>query len=351
MADFGRKIFVSYASGQRATAEAIALTLRGRGYDVFFDKDQLPPGRTYDRRIQRAVDASSLFVFLISPQSVAPGCYALTELAFARQKWKSPYNRVLPVMVAPTDLAAVPAYLKAVTLLRPQGNIAAEVGAAVDGLLAAHPALGRMLFLGGFLGLVSGTASAYAYSRGSNPFAPIPENQAALLPGVLFGMAIAAMVYLWSGKSQIRSGFAGAFVFATWLVVIGILLSIGELPQPPGPLDALRLPLPHKKADDLFALQDEIHFKIILSSVVGAFGTWIGIALVSQRVRTWFSPGLVLAAGLLPVFLMNAGTFGQNLNISVLFVLWQMAVATALAYSLCTGPSRAHDLQGEPVRP
>jgi len=73
-----------------------------------------------------------LFIFLISPESVASGSFALTELAFARKKWKHPKGHVLPVMLARTQLKRIPRYLTAVTFLEPQGDVAAEVAASVE---------------------------------------------------------------------------------------------------------------------------------------------------------------------------------------------------------------------------
>ena len=128
------RLFLSYANEQRETAEAVALSLRGRGHEVFFDRHDLPPGGGYDARIDTAIRRSHAFIFLISPESVAPGRYTLTELAFARAKWPSPSDRVLPVMVAPTPTDAVPQYLRAVTILVPAGNIPAEVARAIDEL-------------------------------------------------------------------------------------------------------------------------------------------------------------------------------------------------------------------------
>jgi TIR domain len=128
------KIFLTYASEDRTTAESITFSLRERGYTVFLDRDDLPPGESFNKQIERAINNCGILVFLISPDSVADGRYTLTELSFARHKWPSPDNRVLPVMVRKTPLERVPNYLKAVTILEPQGNVAAEASAAVDGM-------------------------------------------------------------------------------------------------------------------------------------------------------------------------------------------------------------------------
>jgi hypothetical protein len=93
-------------------AEQIALALEGRGDQVFFDRDSLTAGAEFYQRIQNAIDQSDFLIFLISADSVRRGSYALTELKSARLKWPHPQNRVLPVLVRPVDLAAVPAYLQ-----------------------------------------------------------------------------------------------------------------------------------------------------------------------------------------------------------------------------------------------
>jgi hypothetical protein len=124
-------IFLSYPSALEATAAQIELSLEGEGHAVFRDRSDLPPGESFDARIRAAIEESDLFVFLITPDSVAPGRYTLSELAFAEQKWGHPAGRVLPVIVEPTPLESIPAFLRAVTLLKPQGNLVAEVAAAV----------------------------------------------------------------------------------------------------------------------------------------------------------------------------------------------------------------------------
>lgn len=125
------RIFLSYASKDTPVAEAITHSLQERGHDIFFDRDSLPPGGAYESQIEAAVSKSDLMVFLISDHSVRDGSFALTELGFARKKWKHPANRVLPVMVGDVEYDTIPPYLKAVTVLEPEGNLPAEVAVAV----------------------------------------------------------------------------------------------------------------------------------------------------------------------------------------------------------------------------
>jgi len=129
------KVFLSYAHEQRSIAEEVSAAVSVRGHDVFFDRSTLKAGAEYDATIQTAIQNSDLFVFLVSTDSLKKGSYTLTELGFAKEKWRNPSGKVLPVMVNPTIISKVDAYLRAVTILYPQGNLAAEVAASVDALL------------------------------------------------------------------------------------------------------------------------------------------------------------------------------------------------------------------------
>jgi hypothetical protein len=128
------RIFLSYASEDRTIAEEVYLALAGVGHHVFFDRDSLPAAEEYHNRIQAAIMAADAMVFLISPHSVSDNSYTLTELKFASEKWAHPKARLLPVMVSKTDWDRIPRYLKAVTVLIPAGNVAAEAAAAVSSL-------------------------------------------------------------------------------------------------------------------------------------------------------------------------------------------------------------------------
>jgi hypothetical protein len=137
------RIFLSYASEQADIAENIAVALGGEGHTVFRDRSGLPPGDAYHDRIREAVAESDLLIFLVSPESVSKGRYTITELDLAQQQWSNPSDRVLPVVVRPTDIRSIPAYLKAVTLLEPRGNVPAGVVAAVGRI--ASPRWRRLL--------------------------------------------------------------------------------------------------------------------------------------------------------------------------------------------------------------
>ncbi len=124
-------IFVSYSGEDRPIADALAVGLRQDGHEVFFDRDNLRAGDEYHARIRDDVRGCDLFIFLISPSSVRPDSYALTELSIARQRWPDPSRHVLPVLARSTPQADIPPYLTAVTYVQSAGNLIAETLANV----------------------------------------------------------------------------------------------------------------------------------------------------------------------------------------------------------------------------
>ena len=125
------KVFISYASEQRDLAERIALGLKGEGHTPFFDRSDLPTGEAFDGRIRSAVGATQLFLFLISADAMRSGAYTLTELGFAQRRWPHPQGRVLPVVVDDSPVETWPAYVRSISVLKPGGDVVAEVLDAV----------------------------------------------------------------------------------------------------------------------------------------------------------------------------------------------------------------------------
>ncbi len=127
-------LFLSYASENRPRAEEIALALKTDGHDVFFDGAKLAGGENYHHVIREQIADADLLLFLISPDSVRAGSYTLTELRMAEDRWASPAGHVVPVLLEPTAMSSIPAYLRAVTIFEPKGNAAAEIAAHVNRL-------------------------------------------------------------------------------------------------------------------------------------------------------------------------------------------------------------------------
>ena len=132
-------IFISYSSKYRELCERLQLALDAEGHHTFVDRTELDPGHPFDAELREAIGDCDVFIFLVSPESVAAGSYALAELNLAQQRWRHPRGRVLPVVVAPTPMASIPSYLKAVTLLQPRGEVVAETLAAVSQLGRSRP--------------------------------------------------------------------------------------------------------------------------------------------------------------------------------------------------------------------
>lgn len=147
-----KTIFLSYSHKNRKLARDIAYGLRVRGHTVFFDDSSLAAGQSFHDRIYYAINNADTFIFLISPDSLAPGCYAMAELEVAMRKWPNPSGNVLPVMVEPTPDAMIPSYLKVVTILKPRGNIEFSVGNAIEHLSGRGGAGG-----GGFASRTAGS--------------------------------------------------------------------------------------------------------------------------------------------------------------------------------------------------
>lgn len=132
------RIFLSYASEDRATADAIRLALQGGGHDVFFDREDLPPGGEFHARIRRGIEESDLVVFLVSAKTLDAGSYTLTEISIAEKTWPTPDGRILPVLLERVKSQELPAYLRAVTFLETPGNLPAEVADAVHRISLAR---------------------------------------------------------------------------------------------------------------------------------------------------------------------------------------------------------------------
>ncbi len=132
------RIFLSYASEDRARIEPIRLALTEQGHDVFYDREDLKPGEAFDSRIRAAIEGCDLFVCFLTPHTIDAGSYTLNELGVAQRMWPHADGRVLPVILADVPRKDIPAYLRSVTCLTPVGNVTASVSDAVHHLTRAH---------------------------------------------------------------------------------------------------------------------------------------------------------------------------------------------------------------------
>jgi hypothetical protein len=123
--------FISYASPDRAWAEWIAWQLQETGATVWLDSWEVAPGQNLVRAIADAVERSHSVIAVISPES-------LESRRHTTEEWFSflvggPEKRVVPVVVAPTD---VPALLRPISQIRVYGLSEAEARSVLLSSLA-----------------------------------------------------------------------------------------------------------------------------------------------------------------------------------------------------------------------
>jgi TIR domain len=202
------RIFLSYASEDKSVAEPLAFSLRAHGHRVFLDKDDLPPGKNYDEQIRKAIGSCDAFIFLITPNSVVRGRYTMSELEFARQKWRSPHKRVFPIMASTVELPLIPKFLSGVTILEPQGNLTAETVAAIERDYGRPDALTASILVAS-LAAVGVLLWIYV-------FEPMPLDflvTRGVFYGAIVGTIIAFAVWQWEGRSGLKTCVAWVSVF------------------------------------------------------------------------------------------------------------------------------------------
>jgi hypothetical protein len=322
------RVFMSYAAERRAAAEPIAFSLRDRGFDVFLDRDDLPDGKSYDARIEEGIATSDLFVFLISPESVTPGRYTLTEVEFARQKWRKADGCVLPVLIAQTDPASIPSFLKSVNILEPVGNAAAEVSSRVAAMVRPPPAR-RIMPAAIALGIVTGLLGAFV----ELPIADIPKDpdgahyvihykDMAPLSAPLFYALGFGLFLKWFERSTLGRLFLLVIaVFAGWLVAINIFLRVVGLNV--------------GENEDATKVRAIIWLATgVACGAAGALFTWLGAATAARRLfRLEVAFTAILIGALAGCLLYPSYAFAEHYT-WLLFCGWQAAVTAAIAWCL-----------------
>jgi len=115
-------VFLSYASGDWPAVEKLKIGLEQSGVDVFFDRDELQPGNDWEGKLRRSLHQCSLFVPVISRQTLTP------DRRFFRVEWNlaleeaqkasfsSKATFLLPVVIDDTtiDNPALPAKFRAI---------------------------------------------------------------------------------------------------------------------------------------------------------------------------------------------------------------------------------------------
>jgi hypothetical protein len=85
-------IFISYARGDRETAQALAAALERRGWSVWWDRN-IPPGRTFDEVIESQLAEARCVIVLWSKASVASE-WVKSEASDAKER-----HLLVPVLI------------------------------------------------------------------------------------------------------------------------------------------------------------------------------------------------------------------------------------------------------------
>ncbi len=130
------RVFLSYASPDKSTAEELASALSAAGYEPWLDRASLQPGTSLEKSLREALQTSDVFVALIS-SGTERGKWSSWELAEAtRPQHRARRMAILPVLIgdaqAPADLDA----WQSVPLRGTDGVIGTPVLAALSRLTA-----------------------------------------------------------------------------------------------------------------------------------------------------------------------------------------------------------------------
>lgn len=111
MSKEGYDVFISYASPDRDVAREIAVELKGRGLNAWFDEWQLLPGHRLDEQLDDAMRASRVAVVLLSAASQRSSWVSREWESALRNSWERSDFAVLPVVL--DEGIEVPSFLRA----------------------------------------------------------------------------------------------------------------------------------------------------------------------------------------------------------------------------------------------
>lgn len=188
LSHFKTTIFLSHQPELESQAQEIAASIEAHGHRVL--RSGLSRTGDAGQRLTPPdmIERSQAYIFLITPQSIAPGTRTMSELQLAQAKWPVPDDHVLPVAVARTRLSDIPAYLRAVEILQPRGSLGVEIAAQIDRVAGRPNGIILAAMLGG-LGTCAGLVTGLMSTQGTEPARPY------LYPGLFLGLAIAFGVW------------------------------------------------------------------------------------------------------------------------------------------------------------
>ena len=121
-----REIFLSHASADRKSADALARSLRQAGLKVWYSKSHLQGAQQWHDEIGRALKRCDWFLLLLSPSAVKSRWVKL-ELTYAINQPRYT-DRIMPVMLKPCDYEALSWTLGSIQMVEATVNL--DVGIA-----------------------------------------------------------------------------------------------------------------------------------------------------------------------------------------------------------------------------
>src|SRR5271156_5190908 len=101
------KIFMSYSRKDMAFADQLEGALKGRGFEVLIDRQEIYAFEDWWKRIQILIGQSDTVIFVLSPDAVKSDV-ALKEVSYAASLNK----RFAPIVCRPTEDSSVPEPLR-----------------------------------------------------------------------------------------------------------------------------------------------------------------------------------------------------------------------------------------------
>src|SRR3954470_14741664 len=123
-------IFISYSRRDEEFVRTLTAALEERGKDVWRDKDDIPPAIAWEEEIRRGIDASDVFTFVLSPDSLS-STHCGDELDHAVGGNKT----IVPLLRREPNGVAVPDELARLNYVFAREDD--DLGTALDSLLAA----------------------------------------------------------------------------------------------------------------------------------------------------------------------------------------------------------------------
>jgi hypothetical protein len=106
-------VFLSYASGDWPAVEKLKAALEQAGVDVFFDRDQLHPGNEWEGKLRRSIHQCSLFVPVISQQTLTP------DRRFFRIEWNLALEEAQMASFSSEEAFLLPVVIDSTTIDHP----------------------------------------------------------------------------------------------------------------------------------------------------------------------------------------------------------------------------------------